>query len=184
MLDAHCGLPRQFSVCAQQLPTMHCEHGVPPGSRLHAPASTGGTPQWPPLHTRPTQHCGLLTQFDPVGKHEPAPQMPFWQTFVQHSLFPLHGKPSSLHCAAPQTPFVQLPVQHWDGMSQPKPSGWHWLKPQVKKFGSQKAEQQSKPLSQKKPSGWHSPAVQTLSGPQMPEQHSFPTLQLKLLGRH
>ena len=77
MLAAHCTSLRQFSVCAQQFPTMHWLQGVPPGSSEQLPASIGGTPQCPPTHTRPTQHCGLLMQFEPGGRHAPAPQAPF-----------------------------------------------------------------------------------------------------------
>lgn len=77
MLAAHWPFPRQLSVSAQQLPTMHCEQGVPPGSRLHVPASTGGVPQFEPLQTRPTQHCELDWHVEPGGRQEPAPQSPF-----------------------------------------------------------------------------------------------------------
>lgn len=76
MLDAHAPFARQFSVCVQHEPTMHCEQGVPPGSRLQEPASPGATPQCPPLQVRPVQHCALFWQLDPGGKHEPEPQMP------------------------------------------------------------------------------------------------------------
>lgn len=76
MLDAQGAFPRQFSVCEQHEPTMHCEQGVPPGSRLHEPASASGRPQLLPLHTRPVQHCELCVQLDPGGKQEPAPQTP------------------------------------------------------------------------------------------------------------
>jgi len=77
MLPAHCSLLRQFSVSEQQLPTMHCEHGVPPGSRLQEPASKTGMPQFEPLQTSPTQHCAVFWHVDPGGKQEPAPHSPF-----------------------------------------------------------------------------------------------------------
>jgi hypothetical protein len=61
----HCASLRQLSVSLQHLPTMHWLHGVPPGSSVQLPESGGWMPQWPPTHTRPTQHCGLVLQFDP-----------------------------------------------------------------------------------------------------------------------
>jgi hypothetical protein len=77
MLEAQLKSLRQFSVGSQQLPMMHWLQGVPPGSREQLPASTGGgAPQWPPLQTRPTQHCGELEQFEPGGRQEPVPQRP------------------------------------------------------------------------------------------------------------
>lgn len=77
MLLAHCGSFKHASVCWQHPPTTHWLQGVPPGSSEHVPASMGGLPQCPPLHTCPTQHCVLVVQFEPGGRHEPAPQIPF-----------------------------------------------------------------------------------------------------------
>lgn len=67
---------RQVSVASQQFPTMHWLHGVPPGSSVQVPASTGGLPHVVPLHMRPTQHSLGPVQLDPGGKQLPDPQMP------------------------------------------------------------------------------------------------------------
>jgi hypothetical protein len=101
---------RQFSVCWQQLPTMHWLHGVPPGSSVQLPASTA-MPQCPLAHTRPTQHCGDAVQFDPVGRHTPVPHTPLSHALLQHSVACMHGKPSSLHMFMPQTPPLQAALQ-------------------------------------------------------------------------
>lgn len=78
MLDPQLGSNAHASVCMQQAPTMHCEHGVPPGSVLHMPPSPGGgMPQKPPLHVRPMQHCAFELHVEPGGKQLPLPQRLF-----------------------------------------------------------------------------------------------------------
>jgi len=155
MLLAHCASFRQLSVCEQQLPTTHWLHGVPPGSSEQLPASIGGLPQCVPKHTSPTQHCGVLEQFDPGGRHAPAPQIPFWHTFEQHSPGMLHENPSSLHWFAPQIPRSHTLLQHSLGWLHPNPSGVHIWKPHVLEFGSQNMLQHCDESMQKAPSGWH-----------------------------
>lgn len=97
MLPAQPPSLRQSSVWLQQLAMMHWLQGVPPGSSEQLPASIGGMPQCPPLQVKPTQHCSLLMHDEPGGKHDPAPQRLFMQTFEQQSSGVLHGNPSSAH---------------------------------------------------------------------------------------
>jgi hypothetical protein len=161
MLEAHAAFPRQVSVSAQQLPTTHWLHGVPPGSRPQLPASSGELPQWPPLQMSPTQHCSVVWQFDPGGRHAPDPQTPFSQTRLQHSLGSPHAKPSSLHCIAPQTPLLQRPEQHSKPLKHPNPSGVH-EKPHEEVLGSQKPLQHWKSFEHNQPSGWQLPHAPVL----------------------
>lgn len=113
MLFTQLKSPRHVSVSLQQAPTMHWLHGVPPGSSEHMPASTGSTPQCPPVQTSPTQHWFEFWQFDPGGRHAPPPHVPLSQTVLQHSSGVLHGKPSSVHWPPPpQMPLSQNCPQH------------------------------------------------------------------------
>jgi len=108
---AHWVSPRQVCVSPQHAPTMHWLHGVPPGSSVQLPESMGGVPQWPPVHARPTQHCGELEQFEPGGRQVPVPQWPPSQALEQHSPVVAQGKPSSLQMGAPQVPAEQTWLQ-------------------------------------------------------------------------
>jgi hypothetical protein len=127
---------------------MHWPHGVPPGSRLHVPPSASGMPQWPPSHTRPTQHWLAVVQFDPIGRHVSLPQTLFMHTMVQHALGLAQGEPSSAQSPVPQTLAVQAPLQHVLGSAQGSPFAVHSLLPQVLVVGSQRPSQQSESVPQ------------------------------------
>lgn len=175
---------RQFSVRLQQLATMHWLHGVPPGSSEQPPSPGKGRPQSPPSQTRPTQHCGVVWQLDPVGRQDPTPQRPFWHWPLQQSPGEPQGNPSSVHWPA-QTPLLHWPLQHWSGLMQAAPSGMQFEKPQAPVFGLQKPAQHSKSLTQPKPSGrqFEKPQVNVF-GSQKPLQHSKLSKQPKPSGRH
>ena len=59
----------------------------------------------------------------------PVPHMLFAQTLLQHSLGPLHERPSGLHMSMPQTPALHTLAQHSVGDPQGTPSGLHISKP-------------------------------------------------------
>jgi hypothetical protein len=137
MLLTHWESFKHCSVRLQQFPMTHWLQGVPPGSSEQLPASIVGIPQWPPVHTRPMQHWLESWQFDPGGKHMPPPQVPFWQTRLQHCSGVLHGKPSSVHWKAPQTLLLHRPPQQSKSETQEPPSGTHCGKPHVSVPGLQ-----------------------------------------------
>jgi len=183
MLPAHAGFARHVSVSAQQLPTTHWLQGVPPGSSEQVPASSGGSPQCPPLQTSPTQHWAVVWQFDPGGRHAPDPQTPFSQAMLQHSSAVPQAKPSSLHGFDPQTLLVQTPEQHSKPLKHPKPSGVH-EEPHPEVFGSQKPLQHSMSDMQGRPSGEQPLKLHVaVVGLQKPAQQSKSESQRKPSGR-
>jgi hypothetical protein len=185
MSMAHVASFRQVCVSLQHAPMMHALHGVPPGSSEQLPASGGAMPQCWPVQTRPTQHCDEVVQFDPGGRHAPAPHMPFLQTIEQQSLGPPQGRPSSWHWFDVQTPLVQTSVQQSDGCEQPAPRGAHMVAPQVNVVVLHTPSQQSEPSMQGAPSGWHAVAPQVnVCGLQKPPQHSASVMQKKPSCKH
>jgi hypothetical protein len=181
---AHGASARQFWVSWQQSPTMHWLHGVPPGSSKQLPASTA-MPQCPLAHTRPTQHCAVAEQFEPVGRHMPVPQTPLSHALSQHSLACMHGKPSSLHMFMPHRPPLHAAVQQSLGCVQAKPSGEHMPKPHVLPVGLQKPVQHWVSVMQGSPSGRHIPPPQMFpTGLQNPVQHWASVVQELPSGMH
>jgi hypothetical protein len=155
---------RQFCVCMQQFATMHWLHGVPPGSMVQVPASTG-IPQRPLSQIRPPQHCWAVLQFDPMGRHVWFPHTPLWQTLEQQSEAVLHTWPSIRHPLMPQSPLKQLPLQHWELWLHPTPSGEQLPELQVP-VASQKPLQHSV-------GNWQAlPFAEHVMNPHLPASHA------------
>jgi hypothetical protein len=126
------------------------------------------------VHTNGVQHCAVVLQVEPWGRHWPVPQTPPVHSIEQHSLGCMHPKPSSLHTGVlAQTLFWQIPLQHSKLSKQNPPSGVQPPKPQVPLLGSQKKLQHSGSKVQGSPSGlhWLKPQVNVV-GSQKKLQHS------------
>jgi hypothetical protein len=84
-----------------------------------------GVVQVLPEHVRPLQHCELVEQNEPEGRHGVA-HWPLWQVRpLQHWLLVEHPEPEGRHGVAHWPLWQVRPLQHWLLVEHPEPEGRH-----------------------------------------------------------